>query len=244
MKVASVFELGDINGVESFSGTSLTQALEENERDITDFNDEFFFGQIANIGNTDARITLVLAGDSTNLVTHQLRRKEVLTIKGMPIRKLRVLTDSTVTLKSVAVIIKAETPAELIALLHEAKMEETFNDLNAAAGLTFPDYEHTDIAAAATTTIATPAANLVLRVYKITVAVETPARVELIWFDDDGTSNPNQIGRLNFGGEGLFVYDFGDRGLLCPNGVDGLLRAVTNNAAIVDIDVISEDVQA
>ncbi len=72
--------------------------------------------------------------------------------------------------------------------------------------------------------------------------MQAPNRVELRWTDSDGTSNPNAIGVINFTGEGTFVYDFGDNGLLIPNGIDGLLRAITSTTAVTDIDVISEDV--
>ena len=40
------------------------------------------------------------------------------------------------------------------------------------------------------------------------------------------------------------MIDFGDKGIKCPNGNDGLLRVVTTNigaSPAVDIDVISTD---
>ena len=242
LRFVSAFELGEINGTQTFTGTGLGTPAPDGDIDVSDFNDEFFYGQIANIGNTDARITLVFAGEGVGFVTHQLRRQEVMTIEGIPLRAFRVFVDGTTTIKAQGFILKAENASDFIAAIHEAKIRESFNDLGAAAGLTFPTYDHTDIAAATTTTLATPVAADIIRVYKITIGVQAAIDVTLRWTDSDGSSNPNDIGTLPFGGKGVFVYDFGDRGLLCPNGADGLLRAITSNAIDVDIDVISEDV--
>ena len=82
----SAFELGEINGTRVFTGTGLGVPATDGDIKISDFNDEFFYGQIANIGNTDARVTLVFAGEGVGFVTHQLRRKEVMTIEGIPLR--------------------------------------------------------------------------------------------------------------------------------------------------------------
>jgi len=96
---------------------------------------------------------------------------------------------------------------------------------------------HTDISTATTTTVAAPTTGFTIRVYKITVAVQGAARPVVEWTASGGGS-ANVIGTLNFSAEGVFAYDFGDKGYVCENGVDGILRIISNNTAVLDIDVV------
>ncbi len=236
MHISVMFALDPPTGQRSFTGTDLIQ--EAGSFGIGDTSNDFFVGQIENVSDVSAQIELVGFGGLSQ--RFRLRPNEAIRVQGSPLSQVRVFVNGTVTLRVTGTIITADTIEEANMLLTQANIIE--RAASTASVFSFPTYDHTDIAAATTTTIATPAAGLSIRVYKITVSVQGANRVELRWTDSDGTSNPNAIGVINFTAEGTFVYDFGDNGILIPNGIDGLLRAITSQAAVADIDVISEDV--
>lgn len=231
-----MFTFGTDSGQRAFTGTDLVQ--EAGFVEVGETGNDFFVGQIENVSDATCQIELVGYGGLQQ--RFRLRPNESIRIQGSPLSRVRVFVNGTVTLRGTGVIIRADTVEQAEKLLVQANLIE--RAASTASVFVFPTYDHTDIAAAATTTLATPAAGLQIRVYKITVATQAANRIELRWTDSDGTSNPNTIGFVNFTGEGTFVYDFGDNGLLIPNGVDGLLRAITSTTAVTDIDVISEDV--
>ena len=73
------------------------------------------------------------------------------------------------------------------------------------------------------------------------LSTQGAARPILQWTDSDGTSNVNIIGGPNYAAEGSWIWDFADECLHCPNGVGCLLRCVSNNTAVLDLDVITRD---
>ncbi len=245
MKFVKLFNLGEgINGSETFTGTNARQPATNasGRADITVgvHDDDFFKGQITNLSGIDVRLSLFTTWKGTDhlIHSHDLRAYESIEIK-MPLRMMNVIVNGTVILHGMGVIVRPETKEEEAILWASAGLIERLND---GRYYRFPTYDHTDIATATTTTLATPASGATIRVYKITVSVQAAARPVVEWTDANGTSNINILGTLNFAGEGTFVYDFGDKGLENPNGANGLLRLLSNNTAVLDIDVISEDV--
>ena len=230
------FNNEDSSGIKTYTGTSEIQSIDPVR--ICKDEDHFFVGQIENLSSVAG--ILILRGFGGLEQKFRLRGKESVRIRGCPIRELDMAVNGTIQLRGVGNVLLATSEEDRRELLLNSNIIE--RNATETGSLTFPTYDHTDISTATTTTLATPASDKIIRVYKITVAVQGASRPILRWTDSDGTSNPNIIGQANFTGEGSFVYDFGDEGLLCPNGIDGLLRLVSNNTAVLDIDVISEDV--
>lgn len=236
MFITSMFTFGSETGQATFTGTDLIQ--EAGSVEIGESQFDFFVGQIENVSDQTCQLELV--GYQGLQQRFRLRPNESVRIRGCPLSRLRVFVNGTVTLRGTGNVIRAQTRQEVNLLLLQSNIIE--RAASTASVFVFPTYTHTDITTATTTTVSDPAAGLALRIYKITVSTQGANRIELRFTDSDGTSNPNTIGIINFSGEGTFVYDFGDNGILSPNGLDGLLRAITSQAVVVDVDVISEDV--
>lgn len=246
MKFVGLYNLGGgATGTELFTGTDPNVLTNANSRQISQRDDVFFIGQISNLSPVDVEIHLhtTFKGGSSGLHRHDLRAYESLEIRCIPLKELGVVLDGTALIHGMGVLVQPENETESAVLLANAGLVERLPD---GRYYNFTTYDHTDIAAAETNTIATPSTDNALRVYKITISVQGANRVTLEWTDDDGTTDPNIIGTINFTAEGSFVYDFGDKGIPCPNGVNGvggLLRAITSTAAVTDIDVIYTNVQ-
>ena len=151
---------------------------------------------------------------------------------------IRVEDNGTVRIKGLGFIVDEQTPEDFAKLLANETIEVQ-NDLR--RNNTYSNYSHTDITNATTTTAATPATGFTLRLYKAMLSSQGAARPVLEWTDSDGSSNANIIGGPSYGSEGSWIWDFGERGLHCPNGVGGLLRLISNNTAVLDLDVITRD---
>lgn len=226
------------SGELSFTGTGLSQAATNSPVQICDVEGMYFVGQIENVSAQECQIQL--NGFFSLSQRFRLRANESLRIRGWPLDFISVFVNGTVTLRGIGTILEAQNDEDTRLLLSTSNIIERAPSIGAT--FNFPTYEDTNITTATTTTVADPAANLTKRIYKLTVSCQSAARPVIQWTDSDGTSNVNILGTLNFAGEGSFVYDFGDDGLICPNGIDGLLRIVSNNTAVLDIDVVSEDV--
>ncbi len=236
MFISAMFTFGTDTGQRTFTGTDLIQ--EAGSVEVGELALDFFVGQIENVSDQTCQLELV--GYRGLQQRFRLRPNEAVRVRGCPLSRVRVFVNGTVTLRGTGNVLRAENESDNTLLLLQSNIIE--RAASTASVFVFSTYDHTDIVTATTTTIATPGAGFSIRILKITVAVQGANRVELRWTDSDGTSNPNAIGVINFTGEGTFVYDFGDNGLLIPNGIDGLLRAITSSTSVTDIDVISEDV--
>ena len=105
------------------------------------------------------------------------------------------------------------------------------------------DYSRVTITTATTTDLVLSGEHTDFALYKATVACSGACEVDLIW-TDSANANVEYIGKLIFGGAGSFVYDFDPSTLRNPNRQEGKLRAITNSAETVTIDVIGHLVHA
>ena len=243
MKFLGFYNLG-ATGTESFTGTDAGVVATANNRKITAPADAFFIGQFSNLSPIDIRLFLrsEYIGTASGLHVHDLRAYESIELRCIPLVSIGVALNGTALIHGMGILVVPESPEEKAVLLANAGILER---LPSGRYYNFTIYDHADITTNTTTTIATPASGQRVRVYKIIIGTITAVRCELRWTDSDGTSNVRRIGQINFGGEGSFVIDLGDKGIECPNGNDGLLRVVTTNigaSPAVDVDVISTDV--
>ena len=194
----------------------------------------FFSGSIINMTPQECRLQITTEGFQHVIIS--IPEYGGIHFKKHPMTSIRVAVNGTVRIKGFGFIVDEENKQDFAMLL----ANETIEVVNGVGrNNTFSDYTHTDITTATTTTITTPSTGHTLRIYKVMVSVQGAARPVLQWTDSDGTSNVNIIGGPNYGAEGSWIWDFGDSGLHCPNGVGGLLRLVSNNTAVLDVDVIS-----
>ena len=235
MKTSGYFSPeGSIDGIVEIVGTDAIQFS-----DLISYAPSgrcFFSGTIINMTPQLFRLQIMTEGFENTIFS--VPEYGGIQFKKHPMTSVRVAVNGTVRIKGVGFIVDEEHQADFDALL----TNETMKVLNEIGrNLTYSDYTHTDINTATTTTITTPATGYTLRIYKAMCSSQGAARPVLQWTDSDGTTDPNIIGGPNYGAEGSWIWDFGDRGLHCPNGVGGLLRLVSNNTSVLDVDVISRD---
>lgn len=240
IRINGVWQISGQSGTEEFTGTSSVALLPANTRKIVDYENQYFFGQISNLSNVDVRLSLKTLGLGSNIHSHDLRAKESINIKCLPIQELGIIINGSVLVHGMGVIVEIDNSEDLARLISGGI--GLFEELHDYRHYTFPLTDHTDIAAAQTTTLITPTTGKSIRVYKITVAVAAANNVTLR-FTNAAAGSADIIGTLIFASSGVFVYDFGDRGWENPNGEDGLLQAITSTAGDTDIDVIYEEVE-
>ena len=236
MRQIAIWELEGISGTEEFTGTSDIQITQENMRNIADDSgNQYFFGQISNLSNIDCRLQLYFANNIGQMHTHDLRAKESFDLNGLPVTRMCVLVNGTVKVHGMGTIVEAETPSDHILCITRSQMSEklayyrTYN---------FNKSSHTDINTATTTTLITPSStHNEFRLYKLNITSDG-ATVVTIQTTDSAGANAHILGSINFGGGGTYTYDFGDNGWSCPNGKAGLLKAISTNTAVLDIDCI------
>ena len=234
----SIWELEGISGTEEFTGTDDVTITQANTRNVGDDTlNQYFMGQISNLSNIDCRIQLYF-GTQGQMHTHDLRAKESFNINGLPLTRMAVVVNGTVKVHGMGVILEAETPQDHIMLLSESYMQE---NLAYYRTYSFSNCTHTDITTATTTTIATPTANTCLRPFKVVMRSAGANIITVQSTDSDGTSNANIIGSYEFTAGGTAEINWGANGWTIPNGNDGLLRAVTTQAVVVDIDVTYDE---
>jgi len=196
----------------------------------------FFSGSIINMTPQECRLQITTEGFQTVIIS--VPEFGGIHFKKHPMTSIRVAVNGTVRIMGFGFIVDEQTAEDFAKLLANETIE-VVSDVG--RNNTYSNYAHTDISTATTTTITTPATGRTLRIYKVMCSSQGAARPIVQWTDSDGTSNVNIIGGPNYGSEGSWIWDFGDRGLHCPNGVGGLLRLVSNNTAVLDVDVISRD---
>ena len=196
----------------------------------------FFSGTLVNMTPQEFRLKITTEGFQD--IIFSVPEYGGIQLTKHPMTAVRIAVNGTCRIKGIGFIVDEETPEDFSKLLANENME-VLNDVgrNTAYG----NYTHTDITTATTTTVCSPATGYTVRIYKVMCSTQGAARPVLQWTDSDGTTNPNIIGGPNYGAEGSWIWDFGDRGLHCPNGVGGLLRLISNNTAVLDVDVISRD---
>ena len=206
-------------------------------------NDQMFFsGDFTNLSRELLHITLRGFGTTATFHKHDLRAYETLRCINVPIREIgiHVPVGSTVGFHGMGTLVIPEDEDEFAVILAKSSITEA---LNQAPNFNLDSFENTSIAAAATTTLWTPATNTTIGVYKITVSAAAAQTVEL-QFTNAAAGSVDVIGLLRFGAEGTFVYDFDTALLQNPNGQNGLLQAITTTAAQTDIDVIGHEILA
>ena len=236
MRLLSAFVFPEAGGLFTSTGTTLASEAATNPQvDVALGVDQFFVGQIENLTSQECEIEL--RGARGIKQRFRLRGKESVRVQCFPLLQVGVFVNGTVVLRCIGEILQAENNDDVRACLLQMNIIE--RNATETGALTFPTYDHTDINTISTTTVATPATGFTIRVYKITISVQGANRVTVNW---DAAGVNSIIGIINFTGEGSFVYDFGDEGLLSGSGIDGILEVTTTTTAITDIDVISEDV--
>jgi len=238
MKIEALWQLAGQSGTEEFTGTNDVKLLPANKRKICDPKDQYFFGQITNLSNDDIRLSVALHNVSSGVHTHDLRAKETLNIKGLPVDYIGVVVNGTVAVHGMGVIVNL-TEQELLNVLGQIGLYEDLHDFRYYG---FPETAHTDINSATTTTLATPASGKTLRIYKITLSSQGAVNGLVVETTTSAGASAHIIGTINFPSAGTWVYDFGDRGWECPNGANGLLKLISVDATVLDVDVVYEDV--
>jgi len=234
-----------ISGSEIFTGTSnqMPAKPSQGKSDITVGikEDDFFLGQVSNLSGIDVKLSLKSGwkGSDHMIHAHDLRAYESIDIR-MPLRTLNVIVNGVVIIHGMGVVVRPETQQEEAVLWANSGLLERLHD---GRYYSFKKYKHTEISSITTTTLVTPADGFAIRVYKITVSTIGKPEPRLQWTDQNGVSNINVIGKIMFSGKGTFVYDFGDKGLEIPNGINGLLRLVSDNTEDIEVDVIYSEVQ-
>jgi len=109
---------------------------------------------------------------------------------------------------------------------------------NAGRRLIYDLSDHTDINSATTTTLINPTELFTIRARTISVEVAGACEIQLQWTNADGSGGDHIFRDLRFTSAGTYVVDLGDIGQHNPNGANGLLEAITNNAIVIDIDIM------
>lgn len=191
------------------------------------------------INETPQSYNIKIVGDNMEASIFTIKGYEAIRFTKMPLQQIRVAVNGTVRLRGLGLITDPINDTDG----HDRSMLNITSGLflEAEAGriLIYDQETHTDIASATTTTVLDPTSGHTGRIYKITISTQGACRLTLETSDSDGSSNLHILGIVNFAGEGTFVYDFGDRGKTITNGVNGLVRVISNNTAVVDIDLIS-----
>ena len=234
----TMWQLAGSSGTEEFTGTDSVRASQANVRGICDPN-QFFSGQISNLSNVDIKLGVVLHEGSNKIHLHDLRAKESLEIVNLPVAQIQVALNGTALVHGMGRIVTVENENDRNLLLQTAKLIERLNDFRYYG---FPSTAHKDINSATTTTLVTPSLGKTLRFYKITLSSQGAVNDLVLETTASGGGSANIIGTINFPSAGTWVYDFGDHGWQNPNGEDGLLKLISVNATVLDVDVIYEEV--
>lgn len=191
------------------------------------------------INETPQDYNIKIIGENQEASIFTIRGFESIKFTKMPMQQLRVAVNGTIRLRGLGLIVDPFNDVDG----HDRSILNITSGLflvaDAGRVLIYGQKTHTDIVTATTTTVLDPTAGRTGRLSKVTISAQGACRLTLETTDADGSSNINILGIINFAGEGSFVYDFGDKGETITNGVNGLLRVISSNTAVVDIDVIS-----
>lgn len=157
----------------------------------------------------------------------------------MPLTQLLVAVNGTIRLRALGFIVDPEPKDDPVAQAMLNTNSGLFIEPDQGRSLFYDTQTHTDITTATTTTILDPTNGFTGRLRSISVEVASACHIQIEYTDADGTSNVRIIRDLRFTAGGTYVVDLGDKGQHIINGVNGLLRAITSAAVVVDIDVVS-----
>ena len=229
------------SGTEIITGVA-NENLPSSEQNICSNEYQFSSGDFPNLSRLLIHVSLfaLQQGGVSTMHKHDLRPYETLKVVNLPLQKVQVHVpaNSLVGFHGMGVLRQANDEEERTLALIKSSVNE---NLHQSPNFDTDDFTSTNIAAAATTTVWTPAANATIGVYKITIAAAAAQTVELQFTDSVG-ANVEKIGLIRFASEGSFVYDFDTALMRNPNGNDGLLQAVTTTAAATQIDCIGHDI--
>ena len=191
------------------------------------------------INETPQDYNIKIVGMDQEASIFRIRGFESIKFTKMPMSQLRVAVNGTIRLRGLGLITDPINDVDG----HDRSMlnitSGLFLEPDVGRILIYNQKTHTDINTATTTTVLDPTAGRTGRLSKATISAQGACRLTLETTDADGSSNINILGIINFAGEGTFIYDFGDKGETITNGVNGLVRLISNNTAVVDIDLIS-----
>ena len=229
------------SGTEVITGVA-NENLPSSEQNICSNEYQFFSGDFTNLSRLLIHVSLfaLQQGGVSTMHKHDLRPYESLKVMNLPLQKVQVHVpaNALVGFHGMGVLRQANDEEERTLALIKSTVNE---NLHQSPDFDTDAFNSTNIAAAATTTVWTPAADSTIGVYKITIAAAAAQTVELQFTDSVG-GNVAKIGMIRFASEGTFVYDFDTSLMRNPNGNDGLLQAVTGTAAATQIDCIGHDI--
>ena len=235
---------GGSSGTEVITGGSNEQ-LPSATQNISTNEFMFFSGEFTNLSRHLIHISLFgfQSGGVSAFHRHDLRPYESLKVRNVPLQKAEVFVPSgeLIGFHGMGVLRQANDEEEkTLALLNSSIKEE----LAQSPVFALDKYKQSSITTATTTTLWTPASDTTIGVYKITISTAGAQVLQLFFTDSAGSGGSvKQIGLLEFGGVGTFVYDFDTALLRNPNGNDGLLRCITNTTANTYIDVIGHEIK-
>ena len=229
------------SGTEVITGVA-NENLPSSEQNICSNEYQFFSGDFTNLSRLLIHVSLfaLQQGGVSTMHKHDLRPYESLKVMNIPLQKVQVHVpaNALVGFHGMGVMRQANDEEERTLALIKSSVNE---DLHQSPDFDTDDFNTTNIAAIATTTVWTPVADSTIGVYKITIASAGANTVEL-QFTDNAGANVKKIGMVRFASEGTFVYDFDTALMRNPNGNDGLLQAVTTTANAVQVDCIGHDI--
>ena len=232
---------GGSGGTEIITGVA-NENLPSAEQNIGTNPYMFFSGHFTNLSRELIHISLYgfQQGGISSMHQHDLRPYESLKVTNCPLQKVQVFveTGAVIGFHGMGSLRLANDDEEYALALLKSSIHE---DLHQSPDFDTDDFNSTNIAAIATTTVWTPAVNSTIGGYKITIASAGANTVEMQFTDNLG-ANIAKIGMIRFASEGSFVYDFDTALMRNPNGNDGLLQAVTTTANAIQVDTIGHDI--
>ena len=228
-------------GTEVVTGGANDELPSQTETITLDPN-TLFSGQITNLSRHLIHLGLhaMKSDGNTVLHKHDIRAYESLNILNVPLNKVDIYvpTGLEVGIHGMAVLTKVEDEDERAVALTKTGL---FEDLHQSPDFMIDVFNHNVIAAIATTTIWTPAANSTIGVYRVNIACDAAQTVRL-QFTDAAALNPRILGLYRFTAAGTYTVDFDTALIRNPHGNDGLLRAITTTAASTEIDSYGHDI--
>jgi len=201
-----------------------------------------FSGQITNLSRHLVHLGLhgLKSDGTTDLHRHDIRAYESLNIHNVPLSRIDVYvpTGIEVGIHGMAVLTRTEDEDERAVALTKTGL---FESLHQSPDFMIDVFNNNVIAAIATTTIWTPAANSTIGIYRVNIACDAAQTVQL-QFTDALAANARVIGLYRFTAAGTYTVDFDTALIRNPHGNDGLLQAITTTAASTQIDSYGHDI--
>lgn len=137
MYLYGAWQIGGNSGTDSFTGTSSVQTDPSNERDVADQDDIYFFGQLINRSTVDCKIKCFLSKSSSIIQDYDLRAGSTLVIKGVPLWRIGIIINGSVTINGIGFLVKSEGDNDLVKILSSCMIEEVISSSSLSGDLEF-----------------------------------------------------------------------------------------------------------